>query len=112
MLYPVAPEKIGAFKAKLNAASDAESLPRPTYEAPEGDVVKTASQYVEGASAADPVEGFPCITYRGRQFALVDAKWPTPLRTTEGEMVLFTGAVPVGPDPRAMWQVLFILPET
>jgi len=115
MLYPVAPEKIGAFKAKLNAASDAEGLPRPTFkplEAPPEKVLEIVSQFIEASELADPVEGFHVIHYRGRQFALVEAEWPSPLRDLAGDMVLHTGAVPVGPDPRHMWQVLFLLPET
>jgi hypothetical protein len=112
MLYPVAPEKIVALKANLNQASDAENLPRPTFGALEGDdeaVLAVAQRFLEDVEMADPVDVFHAITYRGCVYALVEVNWPSPLRDKDGDMVLYTGNVPVGPDPMAMWQVLFLL---
>lgn len=116
MLYPVAPEKIASFKAKLNAAADAENLPRPSFSALEGteeQVHAQAAKFVEVDGFADPVEGFHVIRYRGREFALVEVQWGDgkTLRDNNGDMVLYTGNAPVGPDPMAMWQVLYILPQ-
>ena len=113
MLYPVAPEKIESFKDKLNSASDAERLPRPSFKALEGNkdqVQEVVSRFIEGAEITDPVDGFHQMRYRGREFCLVEVEWPAPLRDLDGDRVLYTGNVPVGPDPMAMWQVLFILP--
>lgn len=112
MLYPVAPGKIAAFKEKLNRASDAENLPRPTFEALDGDdeaVLAVARRFLEDVEMTDPVDGFHAITHRGCVYALVEVNWPSPLRDKDGDMVLYTGNVPVGPDPMAMWQVLFLL---
>jgi hypothetical protein len=113
MLYPVAPEKIAKFKDKLNAASDAENLPRPTFsamDAPDGKVLEIVSRHLEDPELADPVEGFHVVRYRGRLLALVEVEWPSPLYDNEDQRVFFTGNVPCGPDPMAMWQVLFLVP--
>lgn len=111
MLYPVSPEKIQKFKDKLNAASDADDLPRPSFGAPEDlDVLKAVSKHLEGPELGDPVDGYPTFRYRGKLFALIEASWPSPLYDNQGDRVLFTGNVPAGPDPMAMWSVLYLLP--
>jgi len=113
MLYPVAPEKIEKFKAKLNAASDAEALPRPQFralDAPDEKVLEIVSKRIEGAEMADPIGGFHVVRYRGKLLALVEVEWPSPLYDNNGDRVFFTGNVPAGPDPMAMWQLLFLLP--
>jgi hypothetical protein len=114
MLYPVAPEKIAKFKDKLNAAADAENLPRPEFKPLEGnseELLAHSRKFIEVEELADPVEGFPVIRYRGRLYALVEVEWASPLYDNEGQRVFFTGNVPAGPDPMAMWQVLFLVPE-
>jgi predicted transcriptional regulator len=113
MLYPVAPEKIAKFKDKLNAAADAENLPRPQFKALDAtdEVVREmAAKFIEDPEMADPVEGFHVMRYRGRLYALVEVEWASPLYDNEGQRVFFTGNVPAGPDPMAMWQVLFLIP--
>lgn len=115
MLYPVAPEKIETFKAKLNRAADAENLHRPTFKSLEGsseELLAHARKFIEVDGLVDPVDGFPVIRYRGREYALVEVEWSSdgPLRDKNGDMVLYAGNAPVGPDPMAMWQVLFLLP--
>lgn len=115
MLYPVAPEKIAKFKDKLNAAADAENLPRPEIRPLDGSdehVLEAVSRYLEGPEMADPVDGFHVVRYRGKHLAVVEVEWPSPLRDRDGDMVLYTGNTPVGPDPMAMWQLLFLLPAS
>ena len=113
MLYPVAPLELDRLVEKLNAASDAEDLPRPTIGRPEGsyeETLEAVRRHVGAAEPADPplADQF-AFTSRAGGSPVVAVKWPKPLRTTEGEMVLFTGSVPVGPDPLAMWQAMFLL---
>ena len=122
MLYPVAPLKLSSLTKKLNAASDAEGLPRPTIRRPEGtdeELLEAVCLHLGSVTPADPEDDafaytFPeddafAFTFREGVYLAVEVKWPEPLRTAEGEMVLFTGNAPVGPDPLAMWQAMFLL---
>jgi hypothetical protein len=114
MLYPISPEKVARFIERLNAASEAENLPRPAVHAVDAspeEMVAAASVYIEGARPADPVDGMACVGIKGRPYCLLKVQWPRPLRDKSGQMVLHSGNVPVGPDPTHMWQVLWLLPE-
>ena len=113
MLYPVAPNKLARLVETLNAASDAEDLPRPEIGRPEGSdeaLLGKVRGHLGLAEPADPpFDDQFAFTFRGGTYLVVEVKWADPLRTTEGEMMLFTGNAPVGPDPLAMWQAMFLL---
>lgn len=112
MLYPVAPIKFHRLVERLNAASDAENLPRPVIERPEGtdeELLEAVRRHAGDGAPADPVDGHFAFTFRGGVYVAVEVNWPKPLRSNEGERVLYTGNAPVGPDPMAMWKAMFLL---
>lgn len=112
MLYPVAPDKIPRFVERLKRACDADRIPLPSVKllrrGPE-EMVAAASPYVEGVAHDESTQGVPCVRINGRSYALVEVAWPEVVRDKEDQMVLYTGSVPCGPDPLAMWQVIRLM---
>lgn len=115
MLYPVAPDKLGKFVERLHAACDAADIPRPVIGAPANReaALDEVDRYLDRfGELDDPVEGHLAVRYRGRVYLVVDAAWPSPLRTLKGDETVVYKDVPVGPSRLAMWAALQYLPET
>lgn len=109
MLYPVAREKLANLVARLYDESDAAKIPRPEIGTPpdreaaldEVDTYLSRFEEVDGL-----VDGHLAIQHNGRLLLVVDVRWPSPLRTLDGEETVVFKDAPAGPSRIGMWAVL------